>query len=443
MTRSSLQLTILILLLSVLTYCAFKAVSLIQDYRIYTILKEDQAEINKVNYGLFNLQIWKREAMAVFQNRVQDFEIAPSAYQEIEIELEKYLNNIYRDYIESGKIFAGVFENAEKSETVNKFFLKLIKENVGEQIQNLHIRRFIPGMAKELAGELKKQEPRIKEVMQSELKKMLQDDSTENYRDPRSAIYAKYNTASLEEANLLLKEKITALAPEIDDKIKTLYALLIMIIIIAGVSYKVLGANLVISVLTLDSIVFLIAGVSLPMIDIEALLNAFRLNVLGTSIGFDYQVIYFQSKSILDVTRTLLEGRGLDLKIVGVLILAFSIIFPFFKLIFSAFYLYSKRLQNNRLVRNLIFYLGKWSMADVFVVAMFMAYIGFQGLVTAQLGDISRNESGFAVETLNRSKLSPGALFFTTYCILSIITGILIHKIAENNNGTTTHEDVL
>ena len=51
----------------------------------------------------------------------------------------------------------------------------------------------------------------------------------------------------------------------------------------------------------------------------------------------------------------------------------------------------------------------------VFVVAMFMAYIGFYGIITAQLGDIGRNQTGYAVETLNYSKLSPGALFFTTY----------------------------
>jgi hypothetical protein len=196
------------------------------------------------------------------------------------------------------------------------------------------------------------------------------------------------------------------------------------------ITYKWLTVKYAISLATLTSIVFLIAGVTLPMIDLEALLNAFYLHVLGTQIGFDYQVIYFQSKSILDVTSTLLKSKGTDLKIVGLMILAFSIVFPFFKLVLSAMYFFSERLQKSRLVQNLIFYLGKWSMADVFVVAMFMAYIGFYGLVTAQLGDIGRNESGFAVETINKSRLSPGALFFTSYCILSIITGIIIQKIS-------------
>jgi hypothetical protein len=67
-------------------------------------------------------------------------------------------------------------------------------------------------------------------------------------------------------------------------------------------------------------------------------------------------------------------------------------------------------------------------MADVFVVALFMAYIGFYGIISSQLNSIANNRGGFAVETINNSGLAPGALFFTTYCVLSIIVGILINK---------------
>ena len=85
-------------------------------------------------------------------------------------------------------------------------------------------------------------------------------------------------------------------------------------------------------------------------------------------------------------------------------------------------------MQQNKLVKGMIFYLGKWSMADVFVVALFMAYIGFYGLFDAQLNGIEQNRGGFAVETINYTHLAPGALFFTTYCILSIVLGIIINK---------------
>ena len=85
------------------------------------------------------------------------------------------------------------------------------------------------------------------------------------------------------------------------------------------------------------------------------------------------------------------------------------------------------------MANGVIFYLGKWSMADVFVVAIFMAYIGFYGITSAQLNEIASGQGNYQVETINYSKLSPGALFFTSYCILSIITSIIIDRVKKNN----------
>ena len=173
----------------------------------------------------------------------------------------------------------------------------------------------------------------------------------------------------------------------------------------------------------------------MPMIDIDGRLNEFQMNLVGSTVSFDEQYLYYQSKSILDVTSTLIRGRGIDLKIVGVMILLFSIVVPFIKLVLSSIFLYSSKIRDSKIAKGIIYHLGKWSMADVFVVAMFMAYIGFYGIITAQLNEIGGNKTGYAIETLNYSRLSPGALFFTTYCILSILTGILIKR-WENQNTT-------
>ena len=64
------------------------------------------------------------------------------------------------------------------------------------------------------------------------------------------------------------------------------------------------------------------------MIDIDARLNAFNVILMGEPISFDEQVIYFQTKSILDVTKTLWQGQGFDLKLVGALVFSFSVVFP-------------------------------------------------------------------------------------------------------------------
>ena len=45
------------------------------------------------------------------------------------------------------------------------------------------------------------------------------------------------------------------------------------------------------------------------------------------------------------------------------------------------------------MVRFFVLKSGKWSMADVMVVAIFMAYIGFNGIITSQFGQFSSARS--------------------------------------------------
>ncbi len=423
---------VIIVILSVLLVLgSYRALLLASKYKELKAYKEDLAEINKINYNLFNLQLWKQEALKVFENRIALFEISPKAYDQVEKELEKYLRNINRDYIENGKIFKKIFEDAEKDPKINKFILKMIKENAPAQIQALNIPKFIPSMAVQLAGELKKQEPQLRDIMRAELKKIIKDEDLNSYRDPRRKIFEKYSQPDITATNSFLSNIIDENQKIIDTQVKITYSILMGIFLLSWILMGYLGTIPAVTMITLDSIVLLILGVNLPMIDLEAVLNAFTINLLGTEVGFERQYMYYQSKSILDVTDTLIQSGGWDLKIVGWMVLCFSVVFPLIKLILSGFYLYSTRVRNSLLARNIIFYLGKWSMADVFVVALFMAYIGFYGIMSSQLNSIANNKGGFAVETINNSGLAAGALFFTTYCILSIIVGILINRKVE------------
>ncbi|MBK9736218.1 MAG: hypothetical protein IPO92_15165 [Saprospiraceae bacterium] len=170
-----------IIISCLLLFSGYGAVRLLNVYATLKSQKEDLAEINKINYGLFNLQIWKKEALKVFENRIANFEVSPRAYDQVVIELEKYLRGINKEYVESGKIFDNIFEEAEKSPTVNKVFLKLIRQNAAPQIKLLNIPKYIPGMAVELANELKKQEPQLRDIMRIELKRIIKDDENSAY----------------------------------------------------------------------------------------------------------------------------------------------------------------------------------------------------------------------------------------------------------------------
>ncbi len=425
-----------LLLAILLGFCAYQGTQLVKLQSEQTTLKNDFAEINRINYGLFNVDLWKDKALSIFQDKIADFKINPDIYKELDVQLQVYLRALHKEYIVSGKLVNQLLEEASKGSKINKMFLKLIKDNVHDFVDNMDLKSKIPMIAKELAKELKKNEPTIKGFLEEELNGMLFDETSQiEYTDPRDVLYKKYEVQDYKACSQKIAPQIERLEESISEKLKLIYGLLIGAALFWFLLYRFVGYKLLVVGLTIISMILLYLGVILPMIDIDARLNEFSFNIIGNNITFDQQVLYFQSKSILDVTWTLLEGTGIDLKIVGLLILLFSIVFPFFKLLLSTLFLFVEKIEQSKLAQNVIFYLGKWSMADVFVVAMFMAYIGFYGLVTSQMGEIAPNDGGYAVETLNYSKLSPGALFFTSYCILSIITSIIInrHFVFSNN----------
>ncbi len=414
--------------LIIMVFASRYALNIVKLSEEQTELKEQYAQVNRINYGLFNIQLWKQKAFDIFRMRASSFTISPQVYQDVEEQLVVYLDGIYREYIESGLLFNQMLKDAESSGKINPFLSNIIKENIDEQIKNLNIRARLPDIAKSLALELKSNEPRLKLYIAQGLESMLFEGEGAGYIDPRAGFFYRMGYQSIDDYNVGTQARIQELDKELNSYLKLIYFLLLGSVIVLLFSQKWIGQKAAISMITVISILFLALGVSLPMIDIDARLNGFRMNILDSNIEFEEQFLYYQSKSIMDVTWTLLEGRGIDLKIVGLLVLLFSIVIPLIKLVLSSLFMYTQRIQHSLVVQWIIFYLGKWSMADVFVVAMFMSYIGFHGVITSQLNEITANQTGYAVETLNYSKLSPGALFFTTYCILSIITGLLIHR---------------
>ncbi len=403
---------------------------LYQDVMQRKVLKEDLAEINRVNYELFNVEIWKQEALGIFQNRIKEFGISESTYVVLDEQVQGYLHSMYQRYFESGELIDMIVDNLEKGGKMNKMFLNLIKTNVVEQLDQLDLKSQIPGLSKQIIAEVRQNEPLLREYMQKELLRLIVDDAARSYVDRRVPIYQRYGFVALEDTETHLTEAISEMDRSISDQTNYFLWGLATTILMCIMVYKV-NFEWSVAGLTLVSILLLLLGISLPMIDIDARLDSFVFSLLGEDIVFDEQVIYFQSKSIVEVTKTLWQSGGADLKAVGALVLMFSIVFPFFKLLLSALYLFSDKVKNNRVAQQIIFHLGKWSMADVFVVAIFMAYIGMYGVITSQLSAIDQNQGGFAIETLNYSRLSPGAFYFTSYTILSIVIGILINRRAK------------
>jgi hypothetical protein len=165
----------------------------------------------------------------------------------------------------------------------------------------------------------------------------------------------------------------------------------------------------------------LLAGVTTPMIDMEAKISRMSFVLLGHSIHFEDQILYFQSKSILDVFRIMITHKDLSMKFVGVLLITFSIFFPLLKIVSSVGYYYNYRnARKNPVIGFFVLKSGKWSMADVMVIAIFMSYIGFNGIISNQFDQLRSAARELEIVTTDGTRLQPGYFLFVTYTLLAL-----------------------
>ena len=179
--------------------------------------------------------------------------------------------------------------------------------------------------------------------------------------------------------------------------------------------------------ITMIALACLHIGLTYPMLEITALERnldigalPIKTKVMGFSVDLNIEqvfdgdmIFYYQSKSVLELVGTLFEQRNW---VVAISILSFSIVFPLLKLIFTSLMLFGGRTKDSGIAQFFVKYAGKWSMADVFVVAVFLAYLAF---------------SNMQVGITTESTVLPGLYFFLGYCLLSIFSS---HLILKKNN---------
>jgi len=172
--------------------------------------------------------------------------------------------------------------------------------------------------------------------------------------------------------------------------------------------------------------------------EIDARMKSVDLVLISEHLRFGEQVIYYRSKSLMQVVSVLLESGKADSAGVAVLLVLFSILFPMTKLISSVLYLRgTKRIKNSKLVQFFVFKSGKWSMADVTVVAIFMSYIGFESILHAQLPHLNMSTSLVESVSTDASSVQPGFILFTTFVLFSMGLSVVLKRITAKDSALT------
>jgi Paraquat-inducible protein A len=157
----------------------------------------------------------------------------------------------------------------------------------------------------------------------------------------------------------------------------------------------------------------------LPMLDASPMgLKGALVMQLGGQLGHQLAagpeiVVYQQTRSILGSVKHLYRVGS---AVAASLILLFSVLVPFTKasLVLWAV-LHRDRLRRKRTL-HVVELIAKWSMADVFAVALFIAYLAARASQTPP-------GAGFAPQVVSfTATFGPGFYWFASYCIVSLAT---------------------
>ena len=64
------------------------------------------------------------------------------------------------------------------------------------------------------------------------------------------------------------------------------------------------------------------------------------------------------------------------------------------------------------------------------VVAIFMSYIGFNGILNDQMSDLNINTSSFTSIATNRTSLQPGYVVFVAFVLFGLLLSQLLQRMS-------------
>lgn len=406
---------------------SFSSYKSYETEKIKIALKEDLVELSDIKYGMFNVDQWKNQFANIVIKKLRELKLTENDRKVARKKIERFLNETLEK-----------FEINYKKENQKSAIFGISLKNIGSDYFNIFdsLKQRVPEITKDILSFIEKKEN------QKNIKKYILR-QLEEYRDHTfqkieytklKKVLQKYNSNKIEACKKIIIRRIE----KVDTKIEDFnFSILIAYIgILLDILLFKTHSNFKIIIYTLAALHLLALGIFLPMIDIDARVGVMEFKLMGEPILFKDQILYYKSKSIMEMTKIMLVQKEIKVTAVGVLILLFSVFLPVAKLASSILLILKQKLKQNKIIYFLVFQSGKWSMADVMVVAIFMSYIGFTGIISSQLTKLDKVSDNLNILTTNNSELQNGFYFFLGFVIISIsISQIIIPPIKRTDNS--------
>ena len=415
--------------------CSVQFIQTLEQNRRY---KADWVEINHVHYGLLNAGQWTEKIAVILAKKINAFEFTPEKREQTRELIEKALAVLFDEA--ENKIRERNLQGKQGWDLVAGGLKQLLVENL---VGIDKLKKDIPDFADKILLEMEK--PENKQKLIATIKQQLQTFSNNTFGEvdlePYNLILKRYGCLQRLECSQQLSQQMQLQDNQLQQQLWSIIASLLLLIAVLLTDkrrIKVYTMGLLVSACLL----LLVLGIVTPMIEIEAKITELEFQLLAEPVNFSEQLVYYQNKSLADVVLLLIKTAKPQVVLVGCLIFLFSIVFPLLKMLCSVIYYYDlKRMQSNTLIGFFALKSGKWSMADVWVVALFMAYMGFDGLVGSQLAELEQaSGENLKVLTTNGTELKAGFYLFLSFCLSSLFLSVKIEKNTFGNGKIINSE---
>ncbi|WP_316790425.1 paraquat-inducible protein A [Pedobacter frigoris] len=392
-------------------------------------IKTEYSNINNITFGLFSVEQWRDKVSGIVEHQIRDFSLSPKQKKELRKEVEQTV--------------IALIDKAEA--LVNK-----PKKTLGGKIKKFAIKTFVntdkiraqaPEFAEKILAKVDNRgnKNHLSRMAMSKFDSLQRaeylDSTVAATKKATDKVFEKYRVSSTDQLNKVLISTLGRIKTATYSYSFAMLGCIAIVLSLWWIFRKRVDLHATLFIMSLMfAFILLAVGLTASMIEVDARIQTLDFMLLGEHVTFKNQVLFFQSKSILDVVSVLLGQTAIDSVLVGVLILIFSILFPVMKLSATGIHLLSgKRIAENRVIKYFAFQSGKWSMADVIVIAILMVYIGLNGLLESQLRSLNIKSADLTVITTNNTALQPGFIIFISFVLYGLILSTILKFISPHD----------
>ncbi|KAA6455848.1 paraquat-inducible protein A [Acidobacteria bacterium AB60] len=380
-------------------------------------LRTDLAELEHVRYGLLSADQWRTLIGPILNAQVDKLNLkgqTKNLRPMVEHSLNSLLDSIGQQ-MSAPKPANGKAPAAPAGFAAPPMLVNMIIKS---------LRPHIPEYTNVVLAELSKpqNENAFKESIRSVIADAVKNTFGNTDMSTYSAILSRYGCTTGPACEETLRHRVS----DADAQLQREY---LVVLVSATLAFLLLAlgrgglSRAAVIVLMLFCIVMLVGGVMSPMLEVEVRMTRLDATLLGSPVDFREQSLYYRSKTVLEVFQSLIEMHRPAMSAVAVLVLLFSVVFPALKMLaLSVSLIWPSLLRTSRIVRLFALELSKWSMADVMVLAIFMSFVAFNGVIeSAMAGMRSMPQVQQLVIPTNSSVILPGYYLFVGFCVGSIL----------------------